>query len=117
MSIYRKDQKRFLNHLIPKNISEVPKKYDFIIASQCFKLRSPLVKIVKNIIQPLLSLLNLKGQMFLIYSSGKDFTKSFLKYYYPNIRFYNNFFTLIFFNCSILEIITKEGLQSLIIYS
>ena len=28
--------------------------------------------------------------MFLIYSSGKDFTKSFLKYYYPNIRFYNN---------------------------
>ena len=90
LSIYRKDQKRFLNHLIPKNISEVPKKYDFIIASQCFKLRSPLVKIVKNIIQPLLSLLNLKGQMFLIYSSGKDFTKSFLKYYYPNIRFYNN---------------------------
>ena len=28
LSIYRKDKKRFLNHLIPKNISEVQKKYD-----------------------------------------------------------------------------------------
>ena len=90
LTIYRKDQKKKLKDFIPRNISEIPKKYDFIIASQCFKLRSPLTQTVKNVIKPLLSLLNFKGKMFLIYSSGKDFTGSFLKYYYPRNGFYKN---------------------------
>ena len=90
LTIYRKDQKKKLKDFIPRNISEIPKKYDFIIASQCFKLRSPLIQTVNNVIKPLLSLLNFKGKMFLIYSSGKDFTGSFLKYYYPRNGFYKN---------------------------
>ena len=90
LSIYRKDQKMMLNHLIPKNINNIPIKYDFIIASQCFKLRAPLNKTVNNILMTLLSMLNTNGQMSLIYSSGKDFTKSLLKYYYPNIEFFKN---------------------------
>ena len=90
LSIYRKDQKEKLKHFIPRSISEIPKKYDFIIASQCFKLRSPLIQTVNNVIKPLLSLLNFKGKMFLIYSSGKDFTGSFLKYYYPSCLLYTS---------------------------
>ena len=41
---------------------------------------------MKLIIQPLLNMLETKGQFFLIYSSGSDFTKKILKYFFPTIN-------------------------------
>ena len=41
---------------------------------------------MRIIIQPLLKLLESKGQFFLVYSSGNDFTKKMLKYFFPAIK-------------------------------
>lgn len=86
LAIYRGDQKIALDHLIPKKIEDVPIKYNFIIASQAFRLRSPYKRTMRIIIQPLLKMLELKGQFFLVYSSGNDFTKKMLKYFFPAIK-------------------------------
>ena len=86
LAIYRGDQKIALDHLIPKKIEDVPIKYNFIIASQAFRLRSPYKRTMRIIIQPLLKMLELKGQFFLVYSSGNDFTKKMLKSFFPAIK-------------------------------
>ena len=72
--------------IIPKKIEDVPIKYNFIIASQAFRLRSPYKRTMRIIIQPLLKMLESKGQFFLVYSSGNDFTKKMLKYFFPAIK-------------------------------
>ena len=86
LAIYREDQKISLNHLIPKNIQDIPIKYDFIIASQAFRLRSPYERTMKLIVWPLCRMLESNGQLFLIYSSGNDFTKKMLKTFFPKIN-------------------------------
>tara|TARA_Y100000996_G_scaffold415584_1_gene411438 strand:+ start:454 stop:1545 length:1092 start_codon:yes stop_codon:yes gene_type:complete len=86
LAIYREDQKVALDHLIPNKINDIPIKYDFIIASQAFRLRSPYKRTMNLIISPLLRILESKGQFFLIYSSGNDFTKKMLKYFFPTIK-------------------------------
>ena len=86
LAIYREDQKIALDHLIPKKINDIPIKFDFIIASQAFRLRSPYKRTMKLIILPLLKMLETKGQFFLIYSSGNDFTKKMLKLFFPTIK-------------------------------
>ena len=86
LAIYREDQKIVLDHLIPRKINDIPDKFNFIIASQAFRLRSPYKRTMKLIIQPLLNMLETKGQFFLIYSSGSDFTKKILKYFFPTIN-------------------------------
>ena len=86
IAIYRDDQKIALDHLIPSKITNIPIKFDFIIASQAFRLRSPYKRTMRLIIQPLLKMLESKGQFFLIYSSGNDFTKKMLKYFFPNLK-------------------------------
>ena len=53
MAIYRKDQKISLNHLIPKNLKDIPKLYDFVIASQAFRLRSPYQRTLNLVLLPL----------------------------------------------------------------
>jgi hypothetical protein len=86
LTIYREDQKIVLDHLIPKKIYDIPIKFDFIIASQAFRLRSPYKRTMKLIILPLLKMLEDKGQFFLIYSSGNDFTKKMLRFFFPTIK-------------------------------
>ena len=86
LAIYREDQKVALDHLIPNKINAIPIKYDFIIASQAFRLRSPYKRTMNLIISPLLRMLESKGQFFLIYSSGNDFTRKMLKYFFPTIN-------------------------------
>ncbi len=86
LAIYREDQKISLEHLIPNKINDIPIKFDFIIASQAFRLRSPYKRTMKLIILPLLKILDKKGQFFLIYSSGNDFTKKMLKLFFPTIK-------------------------------
>jgi hypothetical protein len=54
MAIYRKDQKISLNHLIPKNLKDIPKLYDFVIASQAFRLRSPYQRTLNLVLLPLI---------------------------------------------------------------
>ena len=85
MAIYRKDQKISLNHLIPKKLQDIPKLYDFVIASQAFRLRSPYQRTLKLVLLPLLRMLDKKGQLFFIYSSGNDFTKKILNQFFPKI--------------------------------
>ena len=86
MVIYRKDQKIPLIHLIPKKLTDVPKVYDFIIASQAFRLRSPYQRTLNLVLLPLIRMLDFKGQLFFIYSSGNDFTKKILKQFFPKIN-------------------------------
>ena len=86
MVIYRKDQKIPLIHLIPKKLTDVPKVYDFIIASQAFRLRSPYQRTLNLVLLPLIKMLDFKGQLFFIYSSGNDFTKKILKQFFPKIN-------------------------------
>ena len=88
MVIYRKDQKISLNHLIPKKLIDLPKLYDFIIASQAFRLRSPYERTLNLVLMPLLKMLSRNGQLFFIYSSGNDFTKKILKQFFPKINPY-----------------------------
>ena len=88
MAIYRKDQKISLNHLIPKNLKDIPKLYDFVIASQAFRLRSPYQRTLNLVLLPLLKMLDKKGQLFFIYSSGNDFTKKILNQFFPKITPY-----------------------------
>ena len=85
MAIYRKDQKISLNHVIPKKLQDIPKLYDFVIASQAFRLRSPYQRTLKLVLLPLLRMLDKKGQLFFIYSSGNDFTKKILNQFFPKI--------------------------------
>ena len=86
MAIYRKDQKISLNHLIPKKLQDIPKLYDFVIASQAFRLRSPYQRTLNLVLLPLLKMLDKKGQLFFIYSSGNDFTKKILNQFFPKIN-------------------------------
>ena len=69
MVIYRRDQKIALKHLIPSKLESIPKFYDYIIASQAFRLRSPYDRTLKLVLIPLLKMLDVKGQLFFIYSS------------------------------------------------
>jgi hypothetical protein len=85
MVIYRKDQKIALKHLIPNKLESIPKFYDYIIASQAFRLRSPYERTLKLVLIPLLKMLDVKGQLFFIYSSGNDFSKKLLKLFFPKI--------------------------------
>ena len=88
MVIYRKDQKIALKHLIPSKLESIPKFYDYIIASQAFRLRSPYDRTLKLVLIPLLKMLDVKGQLFFIYSSGNDFSKKLLKLFFPKINPY-----------------------------
>ncbi len=92
LAIYRKDQKISLNHVIPKKLKDIPKLYDFVIASQAFRLRSPYQRTLNLVLLPLLKMLNKNGQLFFIYSSGDDFTKKILNQFFPKISpfQYNN---------------------------
>ena len=85
MVIYRKDQKIALKHLIPSKLESIPKFYDYIIASQAFRLRSPYERTLKLVLIPLLKMLDVKGQLFFIYSSGNDFSKSFSNYSFQKL--------------------------------
>ena len=58
MVIYRKDQKIALKHLIPSKLESIPKFYDYIIASQAFRLRSPYDRTLKLVLIPLLKMLD-----------------------------------------------------------
>ena len=88
MVIYRRDQKIALKHLIPSKLESIPKFYDYIIASQAFRLRSPYDRTLKLVLIPLLKMLDVKGQLFFIYSSGNDFSKKLLKLFFPKINPY-----------------------------
>lgn len=83
LTLYRQDQQEWLKPLLA-----LPFRYDFIIASQAFRLRRLPAKVAKSVIAPLLRLLKGGGRMVLVYSSGRDFSKPLLKMLYPDIRPY-----------------------------
>lgn len=90
LSIYRADQKVMLRDLLPVSAAQVPRRFDFIIASQPFRLRRPLAAVANGVIAPLLEMLSKDGQMILVYSSGRDFSKALLRFMYPDIKPYEN---------------------------
>ena len=85
LSIYRQDQQLALAKLL-----SLPRRFDFIIASQPFRLRRALDKTAALIIAPLLRMLKSDGRMILIYSSGRDFSRALLRFLYPQVAPYQN---------------------------
>lgn len=86
MTLYREDQKIILQHALAENRRQPPNRFDFIIASQPFRLRQPPAVTAQNILAPLLKSLAVGGRMTLFYSSGRDFSKALLHAFYPHLK-------------------------------
>ena len=87
LTIYRKNQKVMLANALSQN-KQPPTSFDFIVASQPFRLRRPPAEIAALVIMPLLNMLRENGRAILVYSSGRDFTRPLLKLLHPKISPY-----------------------------
>ena len=90
LTIYRKDAKALLENVIPKRRADLANRFNLIIASQPFRLRRKMQEVVAMVLSPLLKMLDKGGRMILIYSSGQDFSRSLLRFLYPDINPYQN---------------------------
>ena len=91
VTFYRQDHATLLKPFLPAtDAPRPPKGYDYIIASQPFRLRQPLPRTCQRVLLPLLNLLQPNGDCFLFYSSGADFSKKLLAHWYPHIDAFAN---------------------------
>lgn len=87
LTLYRKDQKVMLANALPENHLP-PSRFDFIIASQSFRLRRLPSEVAKHVVMPLLNMMRPGARTVLIYSSGRDFTRPLLKLLQPKLSPY-----------------------------
>ncbi len=90
LAIYRKDQKAALSAAVAGGPAALPARFNFIIASQPFRLRRPPAETAAHVLAPLLQMLKAGGRMILIYASGRDFSRPLLKFLYPEIAPFRN---------------------------
>ena len=92
LTLYRKDQKTALAAALGGAAArpKLPRRFDFIIASQPFRLRRPPAETAAFVLAPLVNMLKEGGRMILIYASGRDFSRPLLRFLYPQIAPYQN---------------------------
>lgn len=75
--IYREDNKRHLEHFLKNDYKN--NNYDLIIASQAYRAASSVEMKIKNVIGPLLRLLNKSGKLLVTHSVGGPSIQKILK--------------------------------------
>lgn len=75
--VYREDNKKHLEKFLENNYKN--NNYDLIVASQAYRAAASVEVKVKNVIAPLMRLLNKSGKLLVTHTCGGDFIQKVLK--------------------------------------